>query len=103
MSLALDEGMWSRAAEEGLRLIDLSVGWPRMLEYALAGLCQSDLAEERARLRKSLPEATYTRICRASPRTPRRRHGGDRRARASSGWDAISRALPRGVVLASPC
>lgn len=67
MSLALDEGMWSRAAEEGLRLMDFAAGSPRLLEYALAGLCQSDFEEERARLRKSLSEAVYTRICRASP------------------------------------
>jgi len=66
MSLALDEGMWSRAAEEGLRLIAFAAGPPRLLEYALAGLCQSDFEEERAQLRKSLSEATYSRICRAS-------------------------------------
>jgi len=67
MSLALDESMWSRAGEAGLRLIDFSVGWRRLQEYALAGTCQSDFEEQRARLRKSLSAATYARICPVSP------------------------------------
>ena len=67
MSLALDHGMWSRAGEAGLELIRLSVGMPRLQEYALAGLCQSDFEEPRARLRKSLPAATYARVCPVSP------------------------------------
>jgi len=63
MSLAMDEGMLSRAAEEACRLMDLAGGSPSLLEYALAGLCQSDFEDEKARLRRDLPKGQYDRIC----------------------------------------
>jgi hypothetical protein len=63
MSLAMDEGMSSRAAEEACRLMDLAGGSPYLLEYALAGLCQSDFEDERTRLRKYVPDEKYKRIC----------------------------------------
>jgi len=63
MSLAMDEGMSSRAAEEACRLMDLAGGSPSLLEYALAGLCQSDFEDEKTRLRRDLPERQYSRIC----------------------------------------
>ena len=63
MSLAMDAGMFSRAAEEACRLMDLAGGSPSLLEYALAGLCQSDFQDERARLRRLVPERQYNRIC----------------------------------------
>jgi hypothetical protein len=67
MSLAMDEGMSSRAAEEACRLMDLAGGSPSLLEYALAGLCQSDFEEERTRLRRYVPEGRYNRICAPAP------------------------------------
>jgi uncharacterized caspase-like protein len=63
MSLALDEGMWSRAAIEARGLIAVGGRSPRLLESALAGLCQSDFEDERAALRKTMPPARFEEIC----------------------------------------
>lgn len=66
MSLALEESMWSRAAEEARTLIPLAVGTAPALEYAVVGICQSDFQEEKALLRKSLRGARYDELCSAS-------------------------------------
>jgi hypothetical protein len=70
MSLALDEDMWSRAAEEARKLIALGAGSPRTLEFALAGLCQSDFEEEKALLRRQIPPRTYNEICSQGSASP---------------------------------
>jgi hypothetical protein len=67
MALALDEDMYSRAAEEATKLIPLAAGSPRLLEVALAGLCQSDFEEEKALLRGRIPAKKYGEICSSTP------------------------------------
>ena len=63
MSLAMDEKMWSKAAEEASHLLDLAPGSVELQEYALAGLCQSDFEEEKIELRRRLRKSTYDSIC----------------------------------------
>jgi hypothetical protein len=63
VSLAMEEGMWSRAAQEALPLIDLAAGSPDLLEYAVAGVCQSDLEDAKSRIRKLVADETWTAIC----------------------------------------
>jgi hypothetical protein len=65
MTLAMEESMWSRAAEEATRLVALAGSSLNLLEYALVGLCQSDFADERARLVKYIPARRYGEICAA--------------------------------------
>jgi hypothetical protein len=69
ISLALDEGMWSRAAQEARRVLELTPGVPELREYALAGLCQSDFEEEKSRLRGELGDVAYERVCPAAAST----------------------------------
>jgi hypothetical protein len=69
MSMALDEDMWSRAAEEARTLIGSGGASARVLELALAGLCQSDFEEEKALLKKRIPPKRYSDICGAASGT----------------------------------
>jgi hypothetical protein len=66
-SLALEHGMWSKAAEEASRVMDLAAGSPPLLEYIVAGMCQSDFEEDKVRLRKYVSEETYSQICAGAP------------------------------------
>lgn len=66
MALAMDEEMWSKAAEEACRLMELTAGVPELQEFALAGLCQSDFEEEKSRLRSELPKEQSEAICNLS-------------------------------------
>ena len=70
ISLALDEGMWSRAGEEASRLMDLVSGSPPLLEYAMAGLCQSGFDGAKGEARKAGSEDLYNRTCAAPPVRP---------------------------------
>ena len=70
ISLALDRDMWSRAAFEARRLIELAGSSPPLMEYALAGMCQSDFEGEKSRLRKLFSASTYDRICFAASNRP---------------------------------
>lgn len=63
MSLAMHEGMWSKAAEQAGELLNLAPDAPELREYALAGLCQSDFEEQKTLLRSELPVETYNRLC----------------------------------------
>ena len=63
ISLAAEEGMWSKAADLARQLMDLAPGAAVVQEYALAGLCRSDFEEEKVRLRRELPIETYDSIC----------------------------------------
>ena len=64
---ALEEGMWSKAAEEASRLLALAPVSPDLMEYALAGFCQSDFEEERTRLRSYILKERYEVICASAP------------------------------------
>lgn len=66
MALAMDEEMWSKAAEEACRLMEMSAGGSELQEFALAGLCQSDFEEEKSRLRSELPKEKSEAICNLS-------------------------------------
>ncbi len=66
MALAMDEEMWSKAAEEACRLMEMSTGASELQEFALAGLCQSDFEEEKSRLRSELPKEKSEAICNLS-------------------------------------
>ncbi len=63
ISLSLDEEMYSRAADEASRLLDLVSDSPPLLEYAMAGLCQSGFEGAKGEARKYGPEDLYNRIC----------------------------------------
>jgi len=63
MTLALEEEMWSRAAEHATAIIPLAGGSASLLEYSLVGLCQSDFQAEKALLRTHIGAARYTEIC----------------------------------------
>jgi hypothetical protein len=66
MALAMDEEMWSKAAEEACRLMEMSGSGSELQEFALAGLCQSDFEEEKSRLRSELPREKAEAICNMS-------------------------------------
>jgi hypothetical protein len=66
MALAMDEEMWSKAAEEACRLMEMTAGASELQEFALAGLCQSDFEEEKSRLRSELPKEKSEAICNLS-------------------------------------
>lgn len=70
ISLAMDEQMWSRAAEEASRLMDLVSDSPPLLEFAMAGLCQSGFEDDKGEARRLGPEDLYNRICLAVPTRP---------------------------------
>lgn len=89
MLLAMEESMWSRAAEQASKLVKLAGTSPSLLEYAVVGLCQSDYAEEKALLRKSVAAKRYDEIC-PSDSTPET--AGSVPAPAAT--DNISRATP---------
>jgi hypothetical protein len=63
ISFALDESMWSKAAEETRRLLDLTPNLNQLHPYALAGLCQSDFEEEKIQLRMEMPKEQYESVC----------------------------------------
>jgi hypothetical protein len=63
MVLAMDEEMWSKAAEEACRLMEMTAGSSELQAFALAGLCQSDFEEEKSRLRSELPKEQSEAIC----------------------------------------
>jgi hypothetical protein len=67
ISFAMDEGMWSRAAEETRRLLDLAPHLKQLQAYALAGFCQSDFEEEKSALRTEMPKDRYESICGVIP------------------------------------
>jgi len=69
MALAMEEGMWSKAAVEARRIMELAQGSVELQQYALAGLCQSDFEEEKVELRRLLPKSTYEGICSLSTST----------------------------------
>ncbi len=67
MSLAMEEGIWSTAAEHASELVRLAAGSRSLLEYAVVGLCQSDFDEERALLQTSIRPDRFAELCVAEP------------------------------------
>jgi caspase domain-containing protein len=63
MSLAMEENMLSRAADEATRVLALAGSSLNLLEHALVGFCQSDYQDEKARILKAIPARRYTEIC----------------------------------------
>jgi hypothetical protein len=90
MSLALDRGMWSRAALEARRLIELGGSSPALMEYALAGVCQSDFEADKTRLRKVLPGSVYDRVCGAALA----KDAPDRATAVEEGADSVAPGSP---------
>jgi hypothetical protein len=70
MTLAIEDNMWSRAADEATKLVGIAGSSLTLLEYALLGLCQSDYVDERAVLGSRIPPRRYLELCPPETTTP---------------------------------
>ncbi len=95
ISLALDERMWSRAAEESSRLMDLVSDSPPLLEYVMTGLCQSGFEDAKGEVRQFGPEDLYNRICAAGAVAPSKPTEGPQPPKQGRAAPAIAAGEPK--------